>query len=489
MPKRSLTDQMDKAIQGLLAGGVATTVNPDMAPLIAIARELVDLPHESFKARLKSKLERKAFMSSQATSSQPIQAPVQPAAVRQTAIPRLRVKNASAAIEFYKKAFEAKEVMRFAVHGQLAHAELSIGNSSITLGEAAPEYGYPGPEAYGGSPMMINLNVDDVDAVVARALAAGAKLTRPVTDTFYGDRSGHVTDPFGYTWAIATLKEEMSVDEMHRRFEAMEREQAATRTASSLIPKGFHTITPYPVAQDAAGLIDFLKQTFGAEETFRTIGSAGGIHAEVRVGDSMLMLGGGGPGLSWRGESQPMAFHVYVEDTDAVYQRALEAGAVSIQAPVDQVYGERSGTVKDAAGNNWYIATYKGDRYIPEGLHTVTAYLHPLRAEPLIGFLKRAFGAEELEKYASPDGVVHHAKIRIGDAALEMGEAHGPYQPTKSMFYLYVPNVDATYSRALNAGATSTSEPADQPYGDRTAAVKDAFGNQWYIATQIRETR
>jgi uncharacterized glyoxalase superfamily protein PhnB len=184
-----------------------------------------------------------------------------------------------------------------------------------------------------------------------------------------------------------------------------------------------------------------------------------------------------------------MAFHVYVEDTDAVFQRALDTGASSIGAPMDQPYGERSGSVKDAAGNYWYIATLQGDRYIPEGLHTVTPYLHPLRAEPVISFLKRAFGAEELEKYASPDGVIHHAKIRIGDSVLEMGESHGPYQPMPAMFVLHVPNVDAAYLRAMNAGATSMNEPGDQPYGARTADVKDAFGNQWHLATQIRETR
>ena len=479
MPKRSLIHQTDGAIQGLLIGHPSATVDPGVEPLVAIARELVDLPRESFKSRLKSELERNAYMSSQTQAA---------VTIRQTAAPRLRVKNAAAAIEFYEHAFGAREIMRFDVHGHIAHAELAIGNSTIMLGEEAPEYGFPGPAALGGSPVSIRLSVDDADAVAAQAVAAGARLIRPVSDQFYGDRSGLVADPFGYTWDIAMRKEEMSADEMHRRFEAMEKEQAANRTASSPIPKGFHTLTPYPIAQDAPGLIDFLKQTFGAEERFRAIGSAGGIHAEVRLGDSMLMLGGGGPGLSWRGESQPMAFHVYVEDTDAVYQRAVAAGAVSIQPPADQVYGERSGSVKDLAGNYWYIATYKGDRHIPEGLHSVTAYLHPLRAEPVISFLKRAFGAEEREKYASPDGVVHHAKIRIGDSMLEMGEAHGPYQPMPSVFYLYVPDVDAMYSRAVNAGATSTSEPADQSYGDRSAGVKDVFGNQWYIATHIRET-
>lgn len=481
MPEHSQTTQLDQAIQDLLAGRPAAAVDPEMAPVIAIARELTSLPRENFKARLKSELERKLSMATQATSSE-----ARTVAVRQTAIPRLRVKGAPAAIEFYEKAFGAKEIGRFVAHGTIAHAELAMGNSSIMLGEAAPEYGFPGPEAYGGSPMSIHLNVDDVDVMVERAVAAGAKLTRPVSDQFYGERSGMVTDPFGYTWAISTLKEEMSIDEMNRRFEAMEQEQAAK---SNPIPKGFRTLTPYPVVQDATVLIDFLKRTFDAEEIFQTVGSAGGIHAEVRVGDSMLMLGGGGPGLSWRGESHPMAFHVYVEDTDAVYQRALAAGASSIQQPADQAYGERSGSVKDAAGNYWYIATHKGNHYIPEGLHTVTAYLHPLRAEPLIRFLKNAFGAEELEKYPSPDGVIHHAKIRIGDSMLEMGEANGPYQPMPSMFYVYVPNVDEMYARALTAGAISMSEPGDQPYGDRTAGVKDVFGNQWYIATRLGETR
>jgi len=480
MPKRSLLDQMDNALQSLLAGHAAASP-PTLAPLIAIARDLTDLPRENFKARLKSELERKSSMATQAQTTS--------TAVRQTAAPRLRVKNAAAAIEFYKQAFGAREIMRFDVHGQIAHAELAIGNSTIMLGEEAPEYGFPGPAALGGSPVSIHLFVDHADAVAAQAVAAGARLVRPVSDQFYGDRSGLVADPFGYNWDIAMRKEEMSAEEMHRRFESMEQEGAAKKTATSPIPKGFHTITPYLVAQEAQGLIDFLKQTFGAEEKFRAIGSAGGIHAEILLGDSMLMLGGGGPGLAWRGESRPMAFHVYVEDTDAVYRRALAAGAVSIQPPADQAYGERSGSVKDASGNNWYIATAKGDRYIPEGLYTVTPYLHPLRAEPVISFLKRAFGAVELEKYASPDGVIHHAKIRIGDAVLEMGEAQGPYQPMPSMFQLYVPDVDAMYLRAMNAGATSISEPADQPYGARSGGVRDVFGNQWYIATQIRELR
>ncbi len=478
MAERSLIDRLDEALQAVIArrDAARSGVDARLRPLLRIAEDLRDLPREPFKARLKTDLERSASMATATASA---------SAVRQTATPTLRLRNAAAAIEFYKKVFGAREIMRFVGQGRVAHAEIAIGNSVIMLGEEAPEHGFPSPETLGGSPAGMHLYVDDADALVEQAVAAGARVVSPVRDQFYGDRSGQVADPFGYSWNIATRKEDVSVDEMYRRFEALTREQAPSRTAASIIREGFHTVTPYLVVQDAPGLIDFVTRAFGAQQTFRAIGGAGGVHAEVRIGDSMLMIGGGAPELSWRSESRPTALHIYVEDTDAVYRRALEAGATSIAEPVDQVYGERSGGVKDASGNYWYIATWKGERYVPEGLRTVNPYLHPLRAEPVIAFLRRAFGAEDVEKYASPDGVIHHAKVRIGDSPIEMGEAHGPYQPMPTTFYLYVPDVDATYRRALEAGATSIAEPVDQPYGDRNGAVKDAFGNQWYIATHL----
>ena len=479
MPKRSLADQLDQAVEAMLArpGAEVPRVEARLAPLLRLAQDLRHLPRVEFKARLKADLERRSSMT------------VEPlAAVQQTAAPRLRIRNAAAAIEFYKQAFGAREIMRFVGNGEIAHAEIAIGNSVIMLGEEAIDYGFPGPQTLGGSPVSMHLYVADADALVAQAVAAGARLVLPVKDQFYGDRSGQVADPFGYTWAIATRKEDMPVEEMQRRFEAMTAGSEAKKPASGAIPGGLHTVTPYLVVEDAAALIEFVKHVFGAEETLRGIGSAGGIHANLRLGDSTLMIGGGGPGLSWRGASWPTALHVYVEDVDAVHRRALAAGGVETGPPVDQDYGERSGGVKDRFGNHWYIATAKGERYIPEGLRNVNSYLHPLRAEPLISFLKRAFGAEEVAKYASPDGVVHHATVRIGDTVVEMGEAHGPYQPMPSMFFLYVPNVDATYRRALEAGAISTGEPADQPYGDRTASVKDVFGNQWYLATHLGGT-
>lgn len=276
--------------------------------------------------------------------------------------------------------------------------------------------------------------------------------------------------------------------EFRARLKADLERSASMSTAATFVPKGVQTVTPYLVVQDAPALIEFTKRAFDAEEQHRSIGSAGGVHAEVRIGDSRLMIGGGAPNLSWRGTSMPTALHIYVKDVDEVFERAVEAGGTPALRPVDQEYGERSGGVTDGAGNHWYIATWKGEHYVPEGLHTVNVYLHPLRAEPLISFMERAFGAELLEKHASPDGVVHHAKVRIGDTPIEMGEAHGPYQPMPTMFYVYVPDVDATYRRALEAGAASINAPADQPYGDRRAGFTDPFGNQWYVAARLSQT-
>ncbi len=105
----------------------------------------------------------------------------------------------------------------------------------------------------------------------------------------------------------------------------------------------------------------------------------------------------------------------------------------------------------------------------------------------MIDFLQRGLNAEEQFRHQSPDGVIHHASIKIGDSVVEMGEAHGPWQPMPTMFYLYVDDADAWYRHAIEAGSISISEPADQLYGDRVAGVRDPFDNEWYLATHIKE--
>jgi PhnB protein len=117
---------------------------------------------------------------------------------------------------------------------------------------------------------------------------------------------------------------------------------------------GFHTITPYLVTQDLDRLIAFVQQVFAATETLRMQGAAGGTHVEVRIGDSMLMIGGG------TGGAMPAALYVYVEDVDAVYQRALAAGATTLMEPSDEADGDRRGGVQDPFGNQWFLARHIG---------------------------------------------------------------------------------------------------------------------------------
>lgn len=120
---------------------------------------------------------------------------------------------------------------------------------------------------------------------------------------------------------------------------------------------------------------------------------------------------------------------------------------------------------------------------IPEGFHSVTPYLVVRGVPRLLDFLKQAFDATERFRMPRPDGTIMHAEVRIGDSIVMMGEATGEMQPMPGSMYLYVADTDATYQRALQAGATSSMAPADQFYGDRSAAVTDPMGNRWWIAT------
>ena len=493
MPKRSLKpgdgetrkiEQLNTALEKMLArndGRVGKT-GAEIEPLVRLAADLRNLPSASFKARLKSELEGRKRMS---TVAEPV------AAVRMSASPRLAFRDPAKAIAFYQRALGAKEKFRFQVGDSIPHAELTIGDSTINVAGEWPEGGRFSAETLGHSPVWMSIQVPDVDAFTRHAVAEGMKLVREPKDQFYGHRDATLEDPFGYTWGVFSVKEEMSVEEMHRRMKGMMEGPEGGRVSEkrvSAIPRGFRMVTPYLVAADGLELLEFTKKGLGAQEWERVVMPTG-VHAEVQIGDTRVMMGGGLAGKKFPGTLQPGALHIYVEDTDAVTKNAVAAGATLIDEPRDQDYGERSSTVRDKGGNYWYIATAQGKSYKPEGLFNVNPYLHPRRAEPLIAFLKRAFGAEEIAKYASPDGVVHHAVVRMGDSVIEMGEAHGKYETMDAMFYLYVPNMEDVYRRALAAGATSFQEPTDQPYGDRNAGVKDNFGNKWYIATHIKDVQ
>jgi len=134
------------------------------------------------------------------------------------ATPYLCVSGAAKAIDFYTRAFGAKEHMRMQQpDGRIGHAEVRIGDAAVMLADEFPEMGFRSPQALGGSPVNIVIYVENVDALVKRAVLAGATLTRPVADQFYGDRVGVLKDPFGHSWSFASRIEDLSQEEMLRR--------------------------------------------------------------------------------------------------------------------------------------------------------------------------------------------------------------------------------------------------------------------------------
>jgi PhnB protein len=263
----------------------------------------------------------------------------------------------------------------------------------------------------------------------------------------------------------------------------LERRQTMTKTSTAVLTgarEGFTAVTPYVWVPDR-GFSDFIVRVFDAVETRASEGGRHGTHRELRVGNSMLMLGEGAPGEIVPGRS--MALHVFVDDVDAVYAKALAAGGESLGEPADRPYGERAGFIKDAYGNHWYIASPLGPESLAHALRTVTPFLHSHDVRGYIDFLVRAFGASEEMVHELPGGNIPYARARVGDAAIELGTA----DPMPGAFCLYVADPDLVYERAVAAGAKPLSPARDQPSGERMAFVEDAIGNQWYITRPARQ--
>jgi len=135
-----------------------------------------------------------------------------------TITPYLCIKGAAAAIDFYKKAFGARELYRMAApEGKIGHAELQIGDSRFMLADEYPEMNFRSPKSLGGSPVNLHIYVEDVDAFVDKAVAGGVKVTRPLRNEFYGDRTASLEDPFGHSWSVATHVEDVPPEEMKKR--------------------------------------------------------------------------------------------------------------------------------------------------------------------------------------------------------------------------------------------------------------------------------
>jgi PhnB protein len=264
----------------------------------------------------------------------------------------------------------------------------------------------------------------------------------------------------------------------------LQKRNAVNTSKVNPVRKGFRTVTPYLQVMPVEEVIAFLKQAFGAQELFRSRGGAGGIHTEIKVGDSMLMVGGGG---TYEGPARTANMLINVSNADEYYRRAIAAGAISIYEPVTHPWGDHDAGVRDAGGNNWYINTRRVTEYAPGDQGDVLLGFNPKGAARFIDFVTAAFGAETIFRHDKPKGTVAHARVRIGDSVVMVSEGRKEFPPKPPGVYLYVDDADAVYERALRAGAASLYAPTDMPYGDRMGGVTDPFGNEWYIATHFKD--
>ena len=339
MAERTLAERLDEAIDAILAGraeGLALA-DPELATMLMTATDLHELPDPAFKATLK----RELVPNAQKETTMMTTTDLRPGF--HTVTPYLMVRPAAEMIDFLREAFDAEELSRAADEsGQIMHAELRIGNARFELSDGSDEFP-PFPSAF-------HVYLEDADRVYARAIAAGATSLEEPVDQPYGDREAGFADRFGNHWFVATHREDVSEEEMMRRF--------ATPVALTQqpgvgpAPRGYWTVTSGARVEGADRLLRFLTDAFGAEIASRTEGPEGTImHADVRIGESVFEV------ADARGQYGPMhaAVHLWVDDVDAVYARAVAAGARTMRAPFDAPYGERTAAIVDPTGNHWYL--------------------------------------------------------------------------------------------------------------------------------------
>jgi uncharacterized glyoxalase superfamily protein PhnB len=255
-------------------------------------------------------------------------------------------------------------------------------------------------------------------------------------------------------------------------------------TAQRFDSRALRTVTSCIAVHQAPSVVDFAKRAFDAQELCRRITPSGALYCEVKIGDSVMIIGGG---LQWRGKPRPAALHLYLDDVDSVFTRAIAVGGKELQTPANRDYGSRDAGVVDVSGNHWYLSTLSPSRrdtpdFIPQNKHSIAPYFHPVSSARMIEFLEEAFGARETYRAQSPEGKIHHAQVEIGDSTLEMGDAHDRFRPMPMSFYLLTPMPDALRERATKAGAVPTSAGSGSPFVDRFASVTDPFGNEWHLA-------
>jgi PhnB protein len=304
-----------------------------------------------------------------------------------TITPQLVVKGVDAAVDFYIKAFGATKLYSMpGPDGKAMHAEIKIGDSIVFIDEEME--GNKSPLTLGGTPATLMVYVASADTTYAAATAAGAKAEMPLEDQFWGDRYGHVIDPFGHRWAIATHLEELTPEQTQQRAALMYApadtkkkakpakagktpaepawKKIAGTPAKGPIPDGYHTVTLAIVVPKAAEMIDFYKTAFGAIETERMPTPDGKImHAGLEFGTSKLMLSDEFPEMGAKSAvtlgGSPVHIHFYVTDADAQFNKVTAAGGKPAMPMSDMFWGDRYGAVTDPAGFEWGVATHKED--------------------------------------------------------------------------------------------------------------------------------
>ncbi len=286
----------------------------------------------------------------------------------------------------------------------------------------------------------------------------------------------------GFLRAMQSMPERAFRDRLRK-----ELEMNANVMVGNPAPAGFTAVTAYPVLPRGSGaaFLAFVQRAFGAEEILKVPRPDGSLmHAEVRLSGCVLECGE----ASDQFPAAPVCLHYYVPDVEAAYRAALAAGAESLYEPAERPYGDKEAGVRDVAGNSWFLATHQGAHYIMEPLRSLTPYLMVTGAARLIEFLKEGLGAEPIDVDSGPEGRIPHAKIRVGDAVLELSDGSPQWPASAIGLHYYVADADAACARAVAAGGVLISPPRDQPYGERSGTVRDPAGNSWYIA-QLLEAR
>ncbi|MEM7154598.1 MAG: VOC family protein [Myxococcota bacterium] len=290
--------------------------------------------------------------------------------------PHLLVNDVAAAAEFYGNALGAETVYTLpAPDGStVMHAELKVGDSTLMLAPASEEA--KDPMMLGGSPVRMMLYVENADAAFEAAIAAGAIAEMPVADQFWGDRYGAFIDPFGHSWAVSTHVEDLTPEQMQQRAEIANSKKKRRRKkkgkpawaavegtpATQKVPEDYHTITMSLTVNGASDAIDFYTNAFGATERARMPMPDGRLmHAEVQIGDAVLMLADEFPEMGAVSAQtlggSPVTLHHYVQDADATHAKAVESGASQVTAVEQQFWGDRYGSLTDPAGIPWGVAT------------------------------------------------------------------------------------------------------------------------------------